>query len=227
MIIILTRSLCLVGCCGSFRWVRGSCLLVFKSFCASNLFLWLSNCRRSSPKLCLWITVQVWGNKKVCVLSFVVLCWCVCDWRRKRAYLKLWFHVLLAEELHSSLGILDLKTMLIILKYSSPEHLQQRFLTNTHRRSVVYLLGFGCWFWVHSASRSRFGAQQPDHFKIKAVMSLKQQSFQHWGTLLSRALTCTHATSPSLKAPESVTEDNKNAFKLCILCTTFGHFAFV
>lgn len=113
MIIILTRSLCLVGCCGSFRWVRGFCLLVTQysshfvpqiCFCDSqtvpNVFPNMASVSNRA---------SVRQQQGVPIFLFVVLCWCVyvMEGQRESSF---WFRVLLAEELHSSLGILELYT---------------------------------------------------------------------------------------------------------------------
>lgn len=81
MIIILTRSPCLVGCCGSFRWVRVfvcSWLNIQVILCLEPVFVPLKLYRACSPTWCLSVTVQVWRNNKVCVFLFVSLCWYVC-----------------------------------------------------------------------------------------------------------------------------------------------------
>lgn len=116
MIVILTRSLCLVGRCGSFRWVRGFCLLATRNVrvisCLGSVFVALELSRTCSPTWRPWVTVQVRGNGKVCGHFYLWFCVGVFVWwKEKESPLgAFWFRVLLAVFLHSSLGILELYT---------------------------------------------------------------------------------------------------------------------
>lgn len=93
MIIILTYSLCLVGWCGSFRWVRGflcGCNSILKWLCDYKLCFFVKlKMYWTCPRKCLEYTILyfcmnyccVWDKQNVRVFLFVGLCFCygLCD----------------------------------------------------------------------------------------------------------------------------------------------------
>lgn len=171
MIVILTRSLCLVGCCGSFRWVRVSVcswLNIQVILCLEPVVVPLKLYRACSPTWCLSVTVQVWRNSKVCV--------CFCLWvyagvfvwwkEEERERESSWFHVLLAEELHSSLGILELQTRTLIVKYFHPECVRTHVWSNLHQLCIQRQV------WSPTAKASSQILPKSKHHSVRALLRL-------------------------------------------------------